>query len=236
MIRDDPNSSEKYQTMLTMLDKEWSLLVNLAEEVGTRLEANKSDANNRGSDFEKWLLWLEDLLADLNSQKPIGGLPETAIAQLDEFSIMQADVDQRRPKLDAEIKLIEEQFNNESVATRAGFQEEFRNLCNNWALLQHMLSEREIRLQKALEDAIELYNGMQTLEEWLREAERQFAGIPYTSKLLDPLSKQLAEHNEFVKDVHINHEKMKDLYHKGGVIQLSCEKKDAIPIKNKVFL
>jgi D-ribose pyranose/furanose isomerase RbsD len=36
-------------------------------------------------------------------EEPIGGLPETAYAQLEEFRIMAADLEQKREKLEAEL-------------------------------------------------------------------------------------------------------------------------------------
>jgi DNA repair exonuclease SbcCD ATPase subunit len=237
MILNDPNSAQKTQSVLDELCDNWQALIAFAAQVGTRLEAEKSDALHRGGDLEKWSLWLTDLLSELKIQRPIGGLPETAIAQLDEFSIMQAEVEQKRPKFEAELRRLQEQFENfAATATNdTWLEKQFRQVQNDWKQVQEKLAEQERRLQRALEDAIELYNGMQEHQDWLQAAEHQLAMVPLVSKLPEPLGKQLAAHSLFVEDVHLNLARMKELYSTGGRIQLICEKKDAIPMKNKVI-
>lgn len=67
--------------------------------------------------MEKWALWLSDILAELKSNKPVGGLPQTAQAQLDDFRIIAADVEQKRDDLEAELERLEQYFTSSSSAS-----------------------------------------------------------------------------------------------------------------------
>lgn len=96
--------------MLDSLTKRWNNLSEQAERIWTELEMAKAAAGHRSSELEKWALWLSDILAELKSNKLIGGLPETAQAQLDDFRIIAADVEQKRDDLESDLENLEQYF------------------------------------------------------------------------------------------------------------------------------
>lgn len=75
-----------------------------AEQNARELTAAKQHASSRNRELDRWTMWLADVLKELNSTKPIGGLPETAHSQLDEFRILKADVEQKRSALEADLE------------------------------------------------------------------------------------------------------------------------------------
>ncbi|KAI3410026.1 hypothetical protein GPALN_006390 [Globodera pallida] len=243
MMQQDPQCANATQPMLDELAHRWALLGQQAEKAWVELERARSEANSRSDDLTKWTVWLNDLMTELRSNRPIGGLPDTAMAQLDEFRIVQADVEQRRPQMDECLNRLEEQLAATSAGTDAGgagaaggewLVGQHKKLRADWTLVQQKLAERDSRLRKALEEALELALGMQEVHDWLHGAEEHLAMAPTISKMVEPLGDQLAQHQAFHAEMMGKSELMKELCNKGIRIQLSCEKKDAIPMKNRL--
>lgn len=76
---------------------------------------------------------------------------------------------------------------------------------------------------------------MQAMTDWLNDAENQLSMVPQISRLPPTLEKQIQEHSQFAQDVFTQKEKLTELNNKGSRIQFACEKKDAIPIKNRLI-
>uniref|UniRef100_A0A914HD60 GAR domain-containing protein n=1 Tax=Globodera rostochiensis TaxID=31243 RepID=A0A914HD60_GLORO len=197
-----------------------SLLGQQAEKAWVQLERARSEANTRSDDLTKWAVWLNDLMTELRSNRPIGGLPDTAMAQLDEFRIVQADVEQRRPQMDECLSRLEEQLAATSAGTDAGagaaaggewLVGQHKKLRAVWTLVQQKLAERDSRLRKALEEALKLALGMQEMHDWLHGAEEHLAMAPTISKMVEPLGDQLAHHQAFHAEMMGKSELMKEL-------------------------
>ncbi|KAF7636202.1 GAR domain-containing protein [Meloidogyne graminicola] len=75
---------------------------------------------------------------------------------------------------------------------------------------------------------------MQEMQDWLIEAENYLAMVPPISRLVETIEEQLDIHKIFNDSVQIKCHFMKELNNKGIRVQLSCEKKDAIPMKNRL--
>jgi dystonin len=93
MQRQDPQCAADTQQKMDLLGQRWAALGQQAEQLWAQLEKARAEAASRGNDLDRWQLWLDDLLAELKSSRPVGGLPETAEAQLDEFRIVKAIID-----------------------------------------------------------------------------------------------------------------------------------------------
>uniref|UniRef100_A0A915ENC3 Dystrophin n=1 Tax=Ditylenchus dipsaci TaxID=166011 RepID=A0A915ENC3_9BILA len=229
MLQIQPESAPITQPMLEMIAEKWIDLNSQAEHINQTLEAAKVNASSRGSELDKWSTWLKDVLNELKSNRPLGGLPETAYSQLDDFSILKADVEQKK-LLEQELQRITQSEDGPSV----NLQEQYDKINNNWQLVQVKIGEREQRLNEALKDAINMQNGMEEIGDWLTESERVLSTAPAISRTLDSINNQIAQHAAFNTEVNAKKEKLKELQNKGVRIQLSCEKKDAIPMKNKL--
>ena len=138
--------------MLDTLAQRWAMLGQQTEQLWVQLEQARVEAASRGNDLEKWQMWLADLLAELKaitlyfimnivqfiqSNRPVGGLPETAAAQLDEFRVVQADVEQRRPQMEECIRQLTEQLANEGEKSKDDWTvAQLEKLKSDWALVQ----------------------------------------------------------------------------------------------------
>lgn len=151
MIKAEPESAETKQPLLDSLTKRWTDLSEQAECISTQLEMAKAKAGHHSSELEKWALWLSDILTELKSNKPIGGFPETAQAQLDDFRIIASDVEQKREDLESELENLEQYFatsstsvieNEKQIKTKKQkfddtyLEKKFSQLKNDWESVQ----------------------------------------------------------------------------------------------------
>lgn len=104
----EPHSAASTQASLMSLNEKWDALTNKSMSILQNLEAAKLHANSRGNEFDKWALWLEDVISELSTTRPVGGLPETAHAQLDEFRVLKAEVEAKRDPFEAQLRAIDE--------------------------------------------------------------------------------------------------------------------------------
>uniref|UniRef100_A0AC34GLC6 Uncharacterized protein n=1 Tax=Panagrolaimus sp. ES5 TaxID=591445 RepID=A0AC34GLC6_9BILA len=114
-------------------------------------------------------------------------------------------------------------------------QERYNEMKKNWTRINEKLVDRQKKLEIALDDAINLNNDMQSMTRWLDNAENYLSNLPQISRLPDTLNRQMDSHLAFVDKVGGQREVMSDLNTRGSKIQFTCEKKDAIPIKNRLI-
>uniref|UniRef100_A0A915LT65 Dystrophin n=1 Tax=Meloidogyne javanica TaxID=6303 RepID=A0A915LT65_MELJA len=214
--QEDSSAAADTQPMIEHLVANWSKLDERTQQLFNELEQNRAESTSRNNDMEKWRLWLADLLTEMRTNRPIGGLPETAIAQLDEFRVIQSDVEQRKPQFEEYLNSLEESMEDLKRSEVKNGKEDrtisqVKKLRADWKTLQ-----------------------MQEMQDWLLEAENHLAMVPPISRLVETLETQLDTHKTFNDSVQTKCQFMKELNNKGIRMQLSCEKKDAIPMKNKL--
>ena len=138
LANSEPHSAASTQAALASLSDKWDALTNKSMGILQKLEAAKSNANSRGNELDKWALWLEDVISELTTAKPVGGLPETAHAQLDEFRVLKADVEAKKDSFETELRNIEEHLstadsNNESDSW---LQQRYLQMKKDWEKVQ----------------------------------------------------------------------------------------------------
>lgn len=143
-------------------------------------------------------------------------------------------MEQRRPELEKLMRRMEEQLAEDRAGEQQWLEGQHQKLLADWETVQKKVAEREERLREALEEALELANGMAEVTGWVESAEEHLAMVPAMSKLVEPLTEQLKEHRAFDVKVGQKSELMKELNNRGVRVQLNCEKKDAIPLKNRL--
>uniref|UniRef100_A0A8R1E2J6 GAR domain-containing protein n=1 Tax=Caenorhabditis japonica TaxID=281687 RepID=A0A8R1E2J6_CAEJA len=227
----DPETSSKLGEMNTKWDDIQKMLRALAIE----METSKEEAENVGGEVEKWQRWLEETEAQLQSMKPTGGLPETAKFQLDEFRVIKADVEANHTPLEAHLaasqRYLDEQKNDDKSSWLAKTHGAMKS---KWDKIKELLHDRETKLQLALDQAVALETALDDMEHWIIESERKLTDLAPISRLLEVVEKQLAEHEHFTDEVAARKISMTQQQKAGLQIQYHCEKKDAIPIKNRI--
>lgn len=141
MIKAEPKSTATTQPLLDSLAQRWNSLSDFAEQLWLQLETAKNQATSRGNELERLALWLEDVIHELKSNKPIGGLPETARAQLDDYRILAADVEQKRIAVESELERLEEHFaDSEKLEEKEKFknsylERQYEQLKKSWGFI-----------------------------------------------------------------------------------------------------
>uniref|UniRef100_A0A7E4ZUS0 GAR domain-containing protein n=1 Tax=Panagrellus redivivus TaxID=6233 RepID=A0A7E4ZUS0_PANRE len=234
LIASDPSSAAITQPKMNALTENWHMLTDKSEQLWTKLEIAKGEASDQGGELDHWALWLEDLLNELSVSKLVGGLPETAQSQLDDFRVIAADVEAKRPEMDAILERVGADVAAAGPET-AYLRERHTEMRKNWVRVNEKLVDREKRLKIALDEANALNDDMQNMTRWLDNAENYLSSLPLVARLPEALDAQIAEHEDFFAKVSAQREAMSDLSTRGSKIQLTCERKDAIPIKNRLI-
>ncbi|KAM3720341.1 Microtubule-actin cross-linking factor [Dirofilaria immitis] len=230
IIAADPNAANSTQPMIDKLNSNWHILVDKLEDVWVQLDDARKAAENLGSEVDRWTMWLQDKDADLSHAKPTGGLPETAQAQLDDFFVLKAEIEQNRSALEAHLEIATKYLSDsdqDSWIAQRGMQ-----LTKKWIQVQDKIAEREQKLRIALTEAEQLRSSMTAMNEWLNSAENYLGCLEHVARIPETIEKQMNKHIKFQAEVSHYRELMSDLNSKGTKVQYYCEKKDAIPIKN----
>ncbi|TKR92402.1 hypothetical protein L596_007064 [Steinernema carpocapsae] len=233
LIKADPASSATTQPKLDELNERWHYLADRLNELWASLQAARNEAANMGDQTEKWIMWLSDVDADLAHSKPIGGLPETAITQYDDFLVTKAEVESRRGDIEKHLTSGEAYLTGD-MAADSWFGQKHSQLKKLWTKVQERLVDRENKLQIALKDAEQLSESMENVGTWIDAAESRLNQQGHVSRVPDGIDRQMKDHTEFQKSVQEERAVLSELANKAGKIQLACEKKDAIPIKNRM--
>ncbi|EFO27979.2 spectraplakin [Loa loa] len=230
IIAVDSNTASSTQAMIDKLNSNWHMLVDKLEDVWVQLDDARKAAENLGGEVDRWAMWLQDKDADLSHMKPTGGLPETAQAQLDNFFVLKAEIEQNRSALEAHLeaatKYLSESDRDSWIAQREA------QLMKKWVQMQNKIGDKEQKLRIALTEAEQLHSSMTSMKNWLNSAENYLGCLEHVSRIPDTVEEQINEHTKFQAEVSHYRELMSDLNSKGTKLQYYCEKKDAIPIKN----
>lgn len=226
-------SDAETSAKLTEMNVKWEEIQKMLRALAVEMETSKKEAENVGGEVDKWQRWLEETEAQLMSTKPTGGLPETAESQLDEFRVLKADVEQNSNQLEAHLAASERYLREEKpddswlTKTHAGMK-------SKWSKVKELLVDREKKLQLAYEQAVALETALNEMETWIVDAERKLTDLAPISRLPDVVERQLAEHESWMDEVAGRKTAMAQHQAAGVKMQYYCEKKDAIPIKNRL--
>uniref|UniRef100_A0A0N5AJF6 GAR domain-containing protein n=1 Tax=Syphacia muris TaxID=451379 RepID=A0A0N5AJF6_9BILA len=234
IINADPNSTSATQPMIDELNSQWHMLVDKLDNLWTQLTGAREAAESLGGEMDKWALWLQDKDADLSHSKPFAGLPETARAQLDDFFVLKAEIEQNKPELEAHLEAGAKYLSSNAENKDSWVAQKQQQLRRKWIQIQEKLCDKEQKLRIALADAEQLSAALNAMNDWLSNAETRLGILEPVSRIPENLERQIAEQKSFETEVAEQRDLMADLKSKGTKLQYLCEKKDAIPIKNNL--
>jgi dystonin len=96
------------------------------------------------------------------------------------------------------------------------------------------LAAREKQLKRAEEDAIDLAQKIQAMSDWVTDAENALSLLSPISRVPNEIQRQVSEHASFLEMSQAQRAQMVALTNRGLKVQMTCEKKDTIPIKNQL--
>ncbi|KAJ1362930.1 hypothetical protein KIN20_022655 [Parelaphostrongylus tenuis] len=170
LIRDDQNTADSRK--MDEMNKEWKELNRTLQELADQLDHAKVEAEKVGQKAEQWVLWLDDVESQLTTTRLVGGLPETAQIQLDDFLVLKAEIAQNIPALDAYIDGTLNDLNDGDCNTSSWPGRNHAFIRKRWERVKELCADREKKLQLALEEAIALDVSMRDTAEWLTAAEK----------------------------------------------------------------
>lgn len=181
------------EKLRTLGDKYVALQRKLADKL-TQLEALKREAESISGNVFDWLQWLSDVEKQVGSSKPVGGLPETAKSQLDQFLQLYEDMETKRPEIEVLIQNGQEYVAKSPENASSTLGQQMKQLRQRWDNLQTRASDKKTKLELALRDAEAFAQLHGDCIEWLTNAERILAQLQPPSRLLQPLTVQMEEH------------------------------------------
>lgn len=216
---------------LTLLNSSWNTLLTKVNSKQVELVNILKEAQLFMEEIRDMTAWLNDVDAAISASKPVGGLPETAQDQLDQFMELYSEVDTMAPKVNALLQRGEEYIKRSSDSTNF-VQNSLRSLKTLWDNVLTRLNDKKIKLEIALKEATEFHNGIQTFMDWLTKAEQKLTHLEPVSRLAAKLEKQIQEHKEFQEKVASQREFMLSLEKKATNFNNFAQKQDKILIKN----
>ncbi|VDP08265.1 unnamed protein product [Soboliphyme baturini] len=109
-----------------------------------------------------------------------------------------------------------------------------KSLKQRWDGLLNKVYDRKTKLELALQEAVEFDELISHFTEWLQKAENYLNDLVPVSRLIDPLSAQMDEHQIFQNEVELEREIASDLDKKGTKLKYTCQKQDVTIIKNSL--
>ncbi|KAI6204101.1 GAR domain-containing protein [Aphelenchoides besseyi] len=215
----------------SLIDDQLERVNGLNEEA----EQTRTETIEQTHQLDRWSMWLTDLAAQLSSTKPVGALPETVAIQLADLRLLVDEVEQKSVGLERSLTEARERLNvAEMDEEHTWLKERVEKMEKQWTEVQDRLAAREQQLKTAEVDAIELAERIQAMVNWVTEAENALAVLAPISRIPDTIRQQLRDHKSFLEMSQQESAEMVELSNRGLKVQMTCEKKDTIPIKNQL--
>lgn len=212
-----------------------NLWMKLLDKLGVKhaeLDAAKTEAESFSGQVQDWLMWLAEVDSGLLSSKPVGGLPETAREQLDKFLLLDAEIEENKPKIENVLQLGEDYINKSAENEASALGHSVKNLRQKWQAALTKASDRRIKLEIALKDAEEFQELHELFVNWLTNAEKVLSSLKPVSRLMEPLTEQMESQKEFQEELNQQREVLIQLDKKGTQLKYFSQKQDVILIKN----
>ncbi|CDW56773.1 VAB 10A protein [Trichuris trichiura] len=229
-IRKTDDSSKELHDKLDDLNFKWSALHRLFHEKAQQLEKCKQESETITDQINEYLSWITDVDNSIFGNRSFGGLPETAHYQLERFMNTYEEVINAKPKV-ADLLANGDHF-LESSGNEAPFADLLKTFKQRWEGLLQKVSDRKIKLELALQEAIEFDKLMNHFIDWLAQAEGHLNSLEPVSRLKERLVSQMQQHQTFQEEVDAFREKAHELDKRGTKIKYTCQKQDATTIKN----
>ena len=239
LIRNETTGKQTLQEIkqrVQLLIDNWENLLSKLDEKKNTLNTRLYESQNFQCELQDALLWISEVEAQLVTNKPYGGLPETAKEQLDKFTSVFNQIEANEPAMELLIetgrKLIEKnKKSDDSDQTEPQFQT-VEELNQRWTHVKRKAVERKEKLENACKDAADFHNKLQKFISWLTETEKSLNMLKPVSRVLDTLTGQISEHQVLQKNISEHREQMLDLDKLGTHLKYFSQKQDVILIKN----
>ncbi|XP_060545223.1 dystonin isoform X19 [Pantherophis guttatus] len=220
------------QSKLELLNQRWQNVLEKTEKRKQQLDSALIQAQGFHGDVEDLQQWLTETERHLLASKPVGGLPETAREQLNIHmelcAAFEAKEETYRCLMQKGLQMLARC--PESMETNVA--QDINNLKEKWESVKTKLNERKIKLEEALNLAVEFHNSLQDFINWLTQAEQTLTMASRPSLILDTILFQIDEHKVFANEVNAHRDQIIQLDKTGTHLKYFSQKQDVVLIKN----
>lgn len=130
----------------------------------------------------------------------VGALPETVATQLGDLRLLVDEVEQKRVPLAHDIDQAQKQMDAvENPEEKQWIQDRLNPVRAQWQQVQERLASREAQLKKAELEALDLAQQIQSMSDWVEQAEHALNIAAPISRLPAEIQRQIDEHSSFVE-------------------------------------
>ncbi|CAI5769621.1 dystonin isoform X21 [Podarcis lilfordi] len=220
------------QSKLELLNQRWQNVLEKTEKRKLQLDSALIQAQGFHGEVEDLQQWLTETERQLLASKPVGGLPETAREQLNIHmelcAAFEAKEETYKSLMQKGLQMLARCL--ETIETNV--EQDINNLKEKWESVETKLSERKIKLEEALNLAMEFHNSLQDFINWLTQAEQTLTVASRPSLILDTVLFQIDEHKVFANEVNAHRDQIIELDKTGTHLKYFSQKQDVVLIKN----
>ncbi|NXB30302.1 DYST protein, partial [Eulacestoma nigropectus] len=220
------------RSKLELLNQRWQNLLEKTEQRKQQLDSALIQAQGFHGEVEDLQQWLTDTERQLLASKPVGGLPETAREQLNAHMELCAAFEAKEETYKCLMQKGQQMLARCPESAETNVEQDINNLKEKWESVQTKLSERKIKLEEALNLAMEFHNSLQDFINWLTQAEQTLTAASRPSLILDTVLFQIDEHKVFATEVNSHRDQIIELDKTGTHLKYFSQKQDVVLIKN----
>uniref|UniRef100_A0A8C8S8H9 Dystonin n=1 Tax=Pelusios castaneus TaxID=367368 RepID=A0A8C8S8H9_9SAUR len=220
------------QSKLELLNQRWENVLKKTEQRKQQLDSALIQAQGFHGEVEDMHQWLTDTERLLLASKPVGGLPETAREQLNTHMELCAAFEAKEETYKRLMQKGLQMLARCPESAETNVEQDINNLKVKWDSVQTKLSERKIKLEEALNLAMEFHNSLQDFINWLTQAEQTLTMASRPSLILDTILFQIDEHKVFATEVNSHRDQIIELDKIGTHLKYFSQKQDVVLIKN----
>ncbi|XP_053520943.1 dystonin isoform X3 [Artibeus jamaicensis] len=220
------------QSKLEVLNQRWQNVLEKTEQRKQQLDGALRQAKGFHGEIEDLQQWLTDTERHLLASKPLGGLPETAREQLNAHMEICAAFAVKEETYRSLMQKGQQMLARCPESAETNIDQDINNLKEKWESVETKLNERKIKLEEALNLAMEFHNSLQDFINWLTQAEQTLNVASRPSLILDTVLFQIDEHKVFANEVNSHREQIIELDKTGTHLKYFSQKQDVVLIKN----
>ncbi|NXU54828.1 DYST protein, partial [Turnix velox] len=232
----DVEEASNLRSKLKLLNQCWKNVLEKTEQRKQQLDSALIQAQGFHGEVEDMQQWLTDTERQLLASKPVGGVPETARKQLNAHMVLCAAFEAKEETYKCLMQKGQQMLARCPASAETNVEQDINNLKEKWESVQTKLSERKIKLEEALDLAMEFHNSLQDFGNWLTQAERTLTAASQPSLILDTVLFQIDEHKVFATEVNSHRDQIIELDKTGTHLKYFSQKQDVVLIKNQLII
>lgn len=187
--------------LLSELKNKWTSVCGKSVDRQRKLEEALLFSGQFKDAIQALLDWLQKTEKHLSNTGPLHGDLDTVMNLVDQHKTFEKDLDSRATQMESVTRTGRELESKATIEDASTIRSQLSEVNTLWNTVNHLSSNKSIRLDEALKDAERLHKSVHVLLEWLSDAEMKlrFAGqLPEDEQ---ESRNQLIEHEKFLREL-----------------------------------